>query len=176
MTIARRRQSGWQRSGKPLQRGATLIVGLIMLAVITLLVSSAFNLSTTNLKAVGNMQRRAEAVAAANKALEQVISSPFTTTPTADEINVDINNDGSNDYVVAIAAPTCVMASRVSQSSGAGTASSLSLGLPAAVTFYNTIWDIDATVSDVAGSSASVRVRQGIRVLLNETQYSAVCS
>ncbi len=164
------------RTVPPDQRGATLIVGLIMLAVITLLVTSAFNMSTTNLKAVGNMQRRAEALAAANKAIEQVISSPFTGTPTADEINVDINNDGVNDYVVTIATPTCVSASRKSQAAGAGTASSLSLGLPASVNFYNTVWDIDATVSDVAGSSAAVRVRQGVRVLLSETQYGTVCT
>ncbi|MDO8298338.1 pilus assembly PilX N-terminal domain-containing protein [Lacisediminimonas sp.] len=165
-----------QRLGRQNQRGATLIVGLIMLAVITLLVSSAFNMSTTNLKAVGNMQRRAEALAAANKAIEQVISSPFTGTPTADQINVDINNDGTNDYVVTIATPTCIAASRTTQAAGSGTASSLSLGLPAAVIFYNTVWDIDATVSDVAGSSAAVRVRQGVRVLLSETQYGTVCT
>lgn len=157
------------------QQGATLIVGLIMLALITLLVSSAFNLSTTNLKSVGNMQHRAEALAAANKAIEQVVSSPFTTTPSADEITVDINNDGANDYIVAIAVPTCVSAARVAQPAGPGTASSLSLGLPTAVNYYNTVWDIDATVSDVAGSSASVRVRQGVRVLLSQTQYDAVC-
>lgn len=165
------------RLRRPTQRqgGATLIVGLIMLAVITLLVSSAFNMSTTNLKAVGNMQRRAEALAAANKAIEQVVSSPFTGTPAGDQINVDINNDGTNDYVVTIATPTCVSASRKSQAAGAGTASSLSLGLPASVTFYNTVWEIDATVSDVAGSSAALRVRQGVRVLLSETQYSTVC-
>lgn len=167
---------GRHRSNLRRQQGATLIVGLIMLAVITLLVSSAFNLSTTNLKAVGNMQRKAEAVAAANKAIEQVISSPFTDVPTNDQINVDINNDGTNDYTVAIAVPTCVTAARVSQSPSPGTASSLSLGLPAAATFYNTVWDLDATVTDNSGSSAAVRVRQGVRVLLSETQYTAVCS
>lgn len=162
--------------GRRKQGGATLIVGLIMLAVITLLVSSAFNLSTTNLKAVGNMQRRSEALAAANKAIEQVISSPFTVAPSADQIEVDINNDGVNDYVVTIAQPTCVWSARVNQVSGTGTASSLSLGLPAGVTNYNTVWDIDASVSDAAGSSAAVRVRQGVRVLLSQTQRDAVCS
>lgn len=158
------------------QRGATLIVGLIMLAVITLLVTAAFNLSATNLKAVGNMQRRSEALAAANKAIEQVVGSPFTSAPSADEINVDLNNDGNNDYVVSIAQPTCVSAAKVNQNSGSGTASSLSLGLPAGVAYYNTVWDIDASVADVGGSGATVRVRQGVRVLLTEAQYTAVCS
>ncbi len=158
------------------QRGATLIVGLIMLAVITLLVAAAFNLSATNLKAVGNMQRRSEALAAANKAIEQVVGSPFTTAPSADQINVDINNDGTDDYVVSIAQPTCVSAAKVSQNSGTGSASSLSLGLPASVAYYNTVWDIDASVTDAGGSGAAVRVRQGVRVLLTEAQYTAVCS
>jgi Tfp pilus assembly protein PilX len=157
------------------QSGATLIVGLIMLAVITLLVIAAFNLSTTNLKAVGNMQRRAEAVAAANKAIEQVLSSPFTTAPAADQITVDINNDGTVDYTVTLATPTCVSATAMNQSGGAGTGSSLSLNLPATLTYYNTIWDIDASVTDASGSGAAVRVRQGVRVLLSQTQYQAVC-
>src|SRR2546428_759824 len=85
------------------QRGATLVVGLIMLLLITLMVSSAFMLSTTNLKSVGNMQFKDESIAAANKAIEQVLSSPFTTNPNALDnttINADINNDGITDYVV----------------------------------------------------------------------------
>ncbi|UUZ64284.1 hypothetical protein LP417_03665 [Polaromonas sp. P1-6] len=39
------------------QSGATLVVALIMLTLITLLVVNAFTLSSSNLKAVGNMQR-----------------------------------------------------------------------------------------------------------------------
>jgi hypothetical protein len=144
--------------------------------VITLLVTAAFNLSATNMKAVGNMQRRSEALAAANKAIEQVVGSPFTASPSADQIDVDINNDGNFDYTVSIAQPTCVSAAKVSQNSGTGTASSLSLGLPAGVAYYNTVWDIDATVSDTSGSGAAVHVRQGVRVLLTEAQYTAVCS
>ena len=48
------------------QRGITLFVGLIMLVLITLMVTSAFTLSTSNLKSVGNMQARDEAIAAAD--------------------------------------------------------------------------------------------------------------
>ena len=57
------------------QRGVTLIIGLIMLVLITLMVTTAFMLSNTNLKAVGNMQFRDEAIAAANVATEDVLSS-----------------------------------------------------------------------------------------------------
>src|SRR5687767_1480773 len=93
------------------QRGATLVIGLIMLVVITLLVTSAFTLSSSNLKSVGNMQNRNESIAAANKAVEQVLSSPFTAAPAAESIDVDIDNDGDQDYRVDFAAPVCVSAS-----------------------------------------------------------------
>ena len=163
------------------QRGATLLVGMIMLVLITLLVTSAFSLSTSNLKSVGNMQLRNEAIAAANLAIEQVISSSFTNAPAAETVSVDINNDGTNDFNVTIATPTCV---RASIASGAVSSSASFNSL--AVTggngtsqmsvsgYYNTLWDIDATVID-AVSGANVHVRSGTRVKLTESQKNSVC-
>lgn len=156
------------------QRGATLVVGLIMLVLITLLVVSAFTLSSTNLQAVGNVQFRDESIAAANRAIEQVISSAFADAPTAEDINVDIDNNGNVDYVVRIAAPTCIRTTKLA-GGGTGTASSVTLGIAAAPNNYNALWEIDATVSD-ARSGASVRIHQGIMVLLNQTQYDAHCT
>jgi len=155
------------------QRGATLIVGLIMLAVIMLSVATAFTLSNANLKSVGNMQFRNEAIAAANKAVELVISSPFTDAPSAEEINVDIDNDGTSDYVVQIATPICVQASQVA--TAGATPSSLTLGFPSGPTYFNTVWDLQAVVNDPA-SGASVRLHEGVRLLLTEAQRNAVCS
>jgi Tfp pilus assembly protein PilX len=64
------------------QYGATLLVALIMLVLLTLFAVSALNTSTTNLKAVGNMQARTEALNAAQQVVETAISSSqFTTTP-----------------------------------------------------------------------------------------------
>jgi Tfp pilus assembly protein PilX len=108
------------------QRGATLVVGLIMLVLITLLVTSAFTVSTSGLKSMGNMQVRDEAIAAGNKAIEQVLSSPFTNAPTGEAINVDLNNDGTTDYVVTFNTPICVSASTIAATGVAS--SSLSLG------------------------------------------------
>lgn len=48
-----------------------------MLVAITLLMVSAFTLSGGNLKVVGNMQYRNEAIAAANIAIEQTININF---------------------------------------------------------------------------------------------------
>lgn len=57
------------------QRGATLIVTLIMLVVLTLFALSGFNLSNVNLKIVGNYQQQKENEAQVSRALEQVIST-----------------------------------------------------------------------------------------------------
>ena len=157
----------------PLQRGAALAVGLIMLVLITLMLISALNLGMTNFRAMSNMQFRSEAIAAANKAIEQVIGSPFTAAPAAEAINVDLDNDTNVDYVVQIALPQCVYAA---QAFGADPSS---LSLPPSMTAastWNTVWDIDASVAgaDNAGG-ATVEVRSGVRVLLSEAEKNAVC-
>ena len=64
------------------QRGATLVIALIMLVLLTLFAISALNTSTTNLKVVGNMQARTEAFNAAQQAIDTVISrTAFVETP-----------------------------------------------------------------------------------------------
>jgi Tfp pilus assembly protein PilX len=151
------------------QRGMVLVVGLIMLLLLTLMVSTMFNLSSTNLLGVGNQQWRSEALAASNAALEQVIGSAFTTAPTAESIDIDINHDNTQDYLVQIAAPLCVRATLA----GAAAPSSLSLVGMSNLT-WNTVWDLDARVQDAA-TGASVRVRTGVRVLLSDAQKLSVC-
>ena len=162
------------------QTGAVLIVSLIMLMLITMFVITAYKFSSTNLKSVNNMQTRTEAIAAANKAMEQVIGSwDFTSAPAADQINVDIDNDGTTDYVVNVALPVCVKAVAVKtpsvadsecpttldggfQTCNAGTAS-----------LYNVLWEIDATATGTSGTK--VRVRQGISKSLTQNQCDAAC-
>jgi hypothetical protein len=155
------------------ERGVALVVGLIMLVLITLMLLAALNIGTANFRAVSNMQFREEAISAANRAIEQVISSNFTAAPTAEEIVVDVDNDGDNDYTIDIAQPQCVFASVAF----APDPSSLSLppGMTVAST-WNTVWDIQASVdrADNIGGSAVV-VRAGVRVMLAEAQKDAVC-
>lgn len=168
-----RHSGGWSSHvpGSQHQRGATLIIGLIMLVLVTLMVFSAFTMSSSNLKAVGNLQVRDESVAAANQAIEQVLSSPFTDAPVAQTINVDINKDGTNDFVVAVGVPTCIRAlvAATAAPSDVELGASMSSG-----STWNTEWDVDATVTDTT-TDASVRVHQGVRVLLTSTQKTAVC-
>ena len=153
------------------QRGATMIIALIMIATITLLVVSGFTLSSTNLKSVGNMQIREESLAAANRAAETVLGSTFTDAPTAQEIAVDINADGTNDYTVQVSVPECIKATLAS--SGAKSQVGLNMGSSTGTTWY-TDWDIKADVQDLA-SGAKVIVHQGIRVLLTDTQKTTAC-
>ena len=55
------------------QQGATLLVGMIMMVVLTLLVVFGIRSSNTNLRIAGNMQSQVEAGAATQQVLEQVI-------------------------------------------------------------------------------------------------------
>lgn len=148
------------------QRGVTLVIGLIMLVLLTLIVTTAFSLSTINLRSVGNMQIRDEAIAAANIAIEMEVGSPFTNAPAAvNDRPVDIDNDGTADYLVDIAQPQCVRASQAIK------ASYSSVTLPTAMSsslYWNTIWDFDATVTDLK-SGASIEIRQGIRAMISNT-------
>jgi hypothetical protein len=123
------------------------------------------------------MQFRNESIAAANKAVEQVVAinfaTGFTTTPVAQTITYDINNDGTPDYSVAVATPTCIQSTQVAGIIAAGQGSSAGLDGFADASSYSTLWDMTATVTDVSG--ASVTVSQGVRVELNSLQKSSVC-
>lgn len=155
------------------QCGATLIVGLIMLLLLTLTIGGAFTLSSTNLKSVGNMQMRDEAIAAANIATEQVLSSPFTDAPSSESISVDINNDGVEDYLVAIATPECISVLEV-PAVVVGKESGVRAGVVTPGSQWSTVWAINARVNDPT-SGATARVRSGVRILLTQTQKNSVC-
>jgi Tfp pilus assembly protein PilX len=100
------------------QRGATLIVSLIMLVLITLLAVSSFTLGKGNVQIVGNMQQRTQIVSAAEQAIGTTISNTqFTQTPTNfipapcnplvnNTICVGVNGDNANDISVLVT-PTC---------------------------------------------------------------------
>jgi len=99
--------------------GATLLVTLIMLVIITLFALTAFNTSNSNLKMVGNMQIRAEAMSASARTVEETIShTDFTKTPAnaipnpcggvANTLCTDLNGDGNPDLTTTLTPnPTC---------------------------------------------------------------------
>lgn len=161
------------------QRGATLIVGLVMLVVLTLLVISAIRSSNTNLRIAGNMQMQEEASTAAQQAIEQVISSNFTASPTAISMPVNV---GAATYQVTGPVPTCTGSIAVTNadlnpanaadapciSSGAAQQTGLMVsGVAGAGTFagqswcYLQQWELRADVSD-AGTGATASTFQGV--------------
>lgn len=162
MTASRRRKK---------QQGVTLIVGLIMLTLITVMALTAFQLSMGNQQSVGNMQYRDQAMAAANFVLEQQVAGSLEA-PTAAQtgIPVDLNGDGTSDILVDVAAPTCMTAVL----DEAGSISSLSLPGMTLSGSWNVLLDYDITARD-AVTGAAIRLRAGIRTLLTSAQKAAWC-
>jgi hypothetical protein len=155
------------------QRGATLFVGLIMLVLITLMVVTALNLSSSNAKAVGNMQFREEAIAAANAAIDIRVASTFNakqTTATTEPIDIDGN--GTTDYTVTVSPPVCTKALLEQEPER----SSESLLLPTGFgTRYIVDFDVAATVNDSASTGARIVLHSGVRTQLTASEKTAVC-
>lgn len=154
----------------------TLFICIVMLLLCTVMVVTAYSLSTMNLRAAGNVQMREEAIAAADLAIEDVITtglfeqaSFYSTFPRT--ISVDINNDDVDDYSVQLPVPVCVRAERASTT----TTSSVTLPGMSATSAWNTVWELDATAQDVA-TGVRVQVLQGIRVLLSDVERNQVCA
>jgi type II secretory pathway pseudopilin PulG len=87
------------------KRGNTLLVALVMLMLLTLVAISAMFASTTSIEVVGNAQLREEANAAAQQAVEGVISTDFTINPVSSTVAVNV---GGTAYSAAVAVPTCI--------------------------------------------------------------------
>jgi Tfp pilus assembly protein PilX len=143
------------------QSGATLVVTLIMLVLMTLFALSAINSSTINLRIAGNMQAQDEARAAAQTAIEQFISNYANFYPSrpssATTYNIDINNDGSSDYAVSVAVPAC----RRAALQVPARSTSCESGTRAPLNCWDTLWDIQATASDTKTGVSQVVV-QGV--------------
>lgn len=103
-----------RNASKQDQRGTTLLIGLIMLVLLTLIGLSSINSSTSNLQVIGNMQYQQEVLGAAQASINKVLSkgsyfSDPSTAPTSD--TVDVTGDGSADYTVALT-PPCIVATK----------------------------------------------------------------
>src|SRR5450759_2379551 len=85
------------------QRGSTLLVALIMLVLLTLIAVSAINSTTSSIQVVGNAQFQQEANAAAQKAIEIVLSNSNFSDPATPPLPQNINN-----YIVTFTPrPSC---------------------------------------------------------------------
>jgi Tfp pilus assembly protein PilX len=161
------------------QKGASLIVSLIMLVVLTLLVVSAVRTSTSGLQILGNTQVQMEATAAAQQAIEQIVSTDFTLDAPAVALTptlVDLNSDGATDYTVTSKATClnadpipmneldvtkeddkyCFQSSKQNFSGMIGGAGAMNSSV-----CNSTQWDVEAKVADPS-SGTQVELHQGI--------------
>jgi Na+-transporting NADH:ubiquinone oxidoreductase subunit NqrC len=154
---------GW---GPHHQRGATLIVAVIVLMLITMTVVSAFRVSKSNTQAVANTQFRDEALAAANLILEDVISLPNVETlvgpgGTVPTQYVDINRDGVNDLVIAMDPPKCIR-EEPGNAAEDKNLSGVESNVDNTAQLKVVVWEIRANVTDTA-TGVNVTVVQGFR-------------
>lgn len=180
------------------ERGATLIVALVILTLLALFGLSAYHTSMTDMKASGNMQARAEALNAAQEAIELAISTPqFVTDPAnallapcgaANTFCADYNRDGVPEYVVRLVpAPAC-MTSKVlkvvelnladSEDLGCAVGQAQQFGVAGAgggdSLCAATVWQITAeAISPV--SAAKVTVSQGVGMRIGIDDMASAC-
>ena len=144
------------------QRGIAMVIGMIMLVLLTLLVVSAINSSSVNLRITGNMQAQDGARAVAQQAIEKVLGdyTKFYPTPTAvAATGYDINNDTNNDFQVAVAAPVCKAAAKQIP----GREADCINGAKAGFYCWDTLWEVVATATDTKTGVRQV-VTQGVSI------------
>ena len=132
------------------QQGATLLVSLIMLVVITMFAVTGINLSSVNLRIVGNAQIQRQLESAVQEAIEQAITNPTVFSMTAVAMTATI--DG---FDVAVSAPGCKY---------------YTVAEGYTRTHQNiapefTYWDFNATANDGL-SGARVTINQGVKIPL----------
>lgn len=188
-------------SARRSQRGATLVVALIMLVLLALLGMGAYRTSLTDQMASGNVQARNEALNAAQEAIEVAISSRqfvqdpanALTAPCGGEPNTyctDLDRDGTPEYRTRLVpAPACT-SMRVIQvvELDPGVAEDLSCVVGQAQNFgvsgaaaaagdsicANTLWQITAEATAVSGG-AKVTVSQGMGLRIATDEMAGAC-
>jgi Tfp pilus assembly protein PilX len=181
------------------QKGVTMIVGLIMLVILTLLVLASFQLGKSNLEIVGNMQTRGESIASAQQTIEAAINSPLLTTNASaifsspcganNTLCYDVNGDTTNDVTVTLTpTPSCIKAETIKNKN-------LNLGLEddrrctigviqgqfgiessdsSDSLCSNSVWDIRAVAQDTTTNSRAV-VEQGVAVRVRTVDVETAC-
>jgi len=139
------------------QRGATLVISLILLAAITLFVLATMSGANSNLRVVGNMQTHRQLEATAQKAIEDRITSVTffedatgatgTWTGTTPSVTV-----AENGYTVTVHRPKCVWTQPEDGNSATNP-----------LVPEEDVWSVRATIQDpITGGTADVT--QGVRM------------
>jgi Tfp pilus assembly protein PilX len=132
------------------QRGAVLVISLVLLVVLTLFVVSSTRIAGGSLRIVGNLQARQQVESISQQALEEVLSgvAPFYS-PTA-----PVAVTAPYGMTVTVGNRSCT---RAIPASGYSAVSGVSP--------EDTFWDVPVTVTD-ATTGASTQTAQGVRIRL----------
>jgi len=187
-----------RRSRRGAQGGMALVVGLILLALMTVMAITGFNIGRTSMDIVGNMQARQAVIAAANSAIQETLSTTrLFEAPEAVFLNpctdpntrcFDINDDGENDIEVALSPnPVCVQAQTIPNAAlnvsdvnqaGCATGVGQTYGIEGAATgsslCANSVWEIVAVATDLV-TEAQITVTQGAAVRVSTDEISTHC-
>ena len=180
------------------QRGAALFVVMIMLVVMAWFGISTLRLSSQSQRIVDNSQTRQHATAAAQRAIEQTISSNlFTVDPAAvaaTPVASDVDGDTYADFTATLdPIPACYRVRNVKtaelnladakdrqclqSSSAGGTIAIVRPGAPIPAgdsMCANSDWNIAARVDDARSGSAVV-VNQGIAIRVAQVDAMNFC-
>lgn len=175
------------------QRGISLVVGMIMLVLITLLVVTTFNIASSQLKVVNNAQIQTELEAAANAGIEQAVSTTTFLTSASFAVPVsqfeDVSGSTAQKTPLSIAITSTCEKSRIlsnkeaqpifldcvwdPDSGGAyieGKSSAASESLCA-----DTVWDIGSKATSALDSAVGVQVHQGVTTYMSRTGLPPGC-
>ena len=180
------------------QRGMALIVGLILLALMTVMAITSFNIGRTSMDVVSNLQHHNEVVGAANSTIQEALSSiALFSNPTAvitapcsgaNTRCFDLNGDGTNDITVTLTpAPTCVQAQTIPNAAlnlnqpddaGCATGAAQTFGISGTATgsslCASSLWEVTAVVADPVTES-QVTVVEGAAVRVSTDNVGTTC-
>jgi len=180
------------------QRGMALVVGLILLALMTVMAITGFNIGRTSLDIVGNMQGRQEVIAAANSAIQEAISTTrLFEAPDAIFLNpctdantrcFDTNGDDVDDIVVELTpTPVCIQAQTIPNAAlelgdpneaGCATGVGQTFGIEGTATgsslCASSVWEIVAVATDLV-TEAEIVVTEGAAVRVSTDEIGTNC-
>ena len=158
-------------AGPQRQRGATLLIALIMLVVLTLFAVTAIRTGNIGLKIVGNQQSQKLMEAAAAQAIEQSVSNlgnfdaATVVGPTVTVAQRICVNPPAGQPVVAIPPDTCLTGTQVDVAPARCISAKRQIGgsLTQQMSTYENTWEIVATVTDSATGAKAV-YHQGVMI------------
>ena len=170
------------------QRGATLLISLIMLVVMTLFAITAIRTGNIGLKIVGNQQAQKQMEAAAAQAVEQVVSnlgnfdSAAIILPAAPAAQrICINSTTAGVPPVAIPPDTCAVVAPGSFQVDVEPVRCISAkrqtggSLTQAMSTYENTWEVIATVT-VSLTGAKATYHQGVMIRMLASSCPGVVS